>query len=117
MFFYHDVVYTTLKGKHHANRLILVTGATGKTGGAVAHQLLERGYFLRATVRTMDDRADALKALGAHVADFHELSSMRRAMEGVERVSLVYPPRGERRIEATMNGPTRPGFRNSCSTQ
>lgn len=83
--------------------LILVTGATGKTGSAVVRQLLDRGYRVRATVRTLDERADSLEALGAQVvvADFHDLRSMRDAMEGAGRVYFVYPPEGERLIEAT----------------
>ena len=35
---------------------ILVTGATGKTGGAVVAQLLEKGYPVRAIVRSQDKR-------------------------------------------------------------
>lgn len=83
--------------------LILVTGATGKTGGAVVRQLLDLGYPVRATVRTRDERAARLESLGADVviADFHDLRSMRSAMEGVDRVYFVYPPQGDRLIEAT----------------
>ena len=83
--------------------LILVTGATGKTGSAVVRQLLDRGYPVRATVRKRDVRADQLESLGAEVvvADFHDLRSMRDAMEGAGRVYFVYPPQGDRLIEAT----------------
>ncbi len=83
--------------------LILVTGATGKTGSAVVRQLLDRGYPVRATVRKRDERADELESLGAEVvvADFHDLRSMRDAMEGAGRVYFVYPPQGDRLIEAT----------------
>ena len=83
--------------------LILVTGATGKTGSAVVRQLLDRGYPVRATVRKRDERADELESLGAEVvvADFHDLRSMRDAMEGVGRVYFVYPPQGSRLVEAT----------------
>jgi len=34
--------------------LILVTGATGKTGAPVVKQLIERGYPVRAFVRGVD---------------------------------------------------------------
>ncbi len=83
--------------------LILVTGATGKTGSAVVRQLLDLGYPVRVTVRKQDERADELESLGAEVvvADFHDLRSMRGAMEGVGRVYFVYPPQGARLIEAT----------------
>ena len=83
--------------------LILVTGATGKTGSAVVGQLLDLGYPVRATVRKRDKRADALESLGAEVvvADFHDLRSMRNALKGVGRMYFVYPPQGDRLIEAT----------------
>ena len=83
--------------------LILVTGATGKTGSAVVRQLLDLGYPVRATVRKRDERAATLESLGAEVvvADFHDLRSMRAAMEGAERTYFVYPPQGGRLIEAT----------------
>ena len=83
--------------------LILVTGATGKTGSAVVRQLLDRGYPVRATVRKRDERADELESLGAEVvvADFHDLRSMRDAMEGAGRTYFVYPPQGGRLVEAT----------------
>ncbi len=83
--------------------LILVTGATGKTGSAVVRQLLDLGYPVRATVRKRDERATKLESLGAEVvlADFHDLRSMRGAMEGVSRLYFVYPPQGAQLIEAT----------------
>ncbi len=56
-------------------RIILVTGAAGKTGAPVVRQLLERGYPVRAFVRQIDDRSQRLSALGAEVVvgDFHDL--------------------------------------------
>ena len=83
--------------------LILVTGATGKTGSAVVRQLLDRGYPVRATVTRRDERATNLESQGAKVvlADFHDLRSMRGAMDGAGRAYFVYPPQGARLIEAT----------------
>ncbi len=83
--------------------LILVTGATGKTGSAVVRGLLDLKHPVRATVRKRDERADQLESLGAEVVvvDFHDLRSMRDAMEGARRVYFVYPPQGDRLIEAT----------------
>lgn len=40
--------------------IILVTGATGKTGAPVVRQLLERGYSVRAFVRKIDERSQRL---------------------------------------------------------
>ena len=42
------------------NPRILVTGATGKTGGAVVAQLLEKGFPVRAIVRSNDARRKGL---------------------------------------------------------
>jgi len=46
---------------------ILITGATGKIGGAVAAQLLSRGVAVRAFVRSDDARAERLRCAGAEV--------------------------------------------------
>jgi NAD(P)H dehydrogenase (quinone) len=85
------------------NPRILVTGATGKTGVEVVQQLRERGLPVRALVRRRDDRSARLEALGAEVTvgDLLEPESMRAAMQGVKRVYFVYPPQGERLMEAT----------------
>ena len=73
--------------------LILVTGATGKTGFATAKALLEKGYPVRALVRGASEKADALKSLGAAIAigNFHDSESLENAMEDVERAYLLYP--------------------------
>lgn len=74
--------------------LILVTGATGKTGAPVVEQLLEQDYPVRAFVRKIDDRSQRLRDLGAEVVvgDFHDLDAVRPAMKGVGRVYFCYPP-------------------------
>ena len=84
--------------------LILVTAAAGKTGAPVARQLLERGFPVRALVRRRDDRSERLEKLGAEVVlgDFLDLASMRKAMQGVERVYFCYPPQVEGLVEATV---------------
>src|SRR3979409_2105989 len=48
-----------------ASTRTLVTGATGKIGGAVAAQLLEKGVPTRALVHRDDERRARLRALGA----------------------------------------------------
>jgi uncharacterized protein YbjT (DUF2867 family) len=47
----------------HDKQIILVTGATGRQGGAVIRQLLRRGWKLRALSRQAD--GSAVKALVA----------------------------------------------------
>ena len=60
---------------------ILVTGATGKTGGAVVTQLLAKGYPVRATFRVQDARSDLLQRRGAEVevADIFDLPGINPA--------------------------------------
>ncbi|MEE9297048.1 MAG: NmrA family NAD(P)-binding protein [Phycisphaerae bacterium] len=85
--------------------MILVTGATGKSGANVVEQLIERGFPVRAMARRHDDRSERLEKLGARVVlgDFLELQSIRRATEGASRVYFCYPPQGERLVDATTN--------------
>ncbi len=74
---------------------VLVTGATGKQGGAVARALRERGQHVRALVRSPDsDGARALAALGAELArgDFDDTASLRAAMQGVDAVFAMSTP-------------------------
>jgi uncharacterized protein YbjT (DUF2867 family) len=87
----------------NTDRLILVTGAAGKTGAAVVEQMRERGFPVRALVRRRDDRSARLEALGAEVieGDLHDLGSMRKAMDGVKRIYFVYPPQAELLLEAS----------------
>jgi uncharacterized protein YbjT (DUF2867 family) len=50
------------------NKVIVVTGATGRQGGAVARALLQDGWHVRALTRNAaSDKARALLALGADV--------------------------------------------------
>jgi NAD(P)H dehydrogenase (quinone) len=70
---------------------VLVTGATGKTGGAVAHQLLADGWPVRALVHAEDVRSDALRRSGAEVvvADMFDAQQLQRALKGVQRAYYV----------------------------
>ena len=82
--------------------IILVTGATGKTGLPVIKQLVERKFLVRAFVHRMDERSERLKALGVEVVagDFLDLQSVRAAMQEVNRVYFCYPTL-DRLVEAT----------------
>lgn len=71
---------------------ILVTGATGKQGGAVARGLLARGYRVRAMTRHPEgEAAQALAELGAQVVrgDLDDPASLADAVEGVWGVFSV----------------------------
>ena len=72
---------------------ILVSGATGRTGGAAIDELLKMGQRVRAYVRSDDERARALRERGVDVAigDFTAIDDIRAAMEGVRSAYFLYP--------------------------
>ncbi|WP_405443759.1 SDR family oxidoreductase [Streptomyces avidinii] len=69
---------------------VLVTGATGNVGAKVVAELRERGIPVRAFVRD-PDRAAAVLGGETELAhgDFAEPASVRRALDGVERMFLL----------------------------
>ena len=73
-------------------RLILVCGATGSQGGAVARSLLDRGFRVGALTRDPQKaEARALADRGAEVVqgDMDDRSSVDRALEGAYAVFSV----------------------------
>jgi uncharacterized protein YbjT (DUF2867 family) len=76
-------------------RTIVVTGATGLQGGAVARRLLEDGWQVRGLTRNAASKqAQALRALGAEVVqgDMAEAASLRHAFEGACGIYSVQNP-------------------------
>jgi uncharacterized protein YbjT (DUF2867 family) len=74
---------------------VLVTGATGRQGGATARALLAAGVPVRALVRdAATDRAKAVEAFGAELVtgDLHDRDSVIRAAEGACAVFSVQMP-------------------------
>lgn len=72
--------------------IILVSGATGKQGGAVARELLSHGYKVRAMTRKPSGpEAKALAALGAEIvqADLDQPATLDEALAGVWGVFAV----------------------------
>ena len=72
---------------------ILVTGATGDTGGATIDALLKMGQRVRAYVRTDDERAAGLRQRGVEIAvgDLTNIDDLRAAMEGIRAAYFLYP--------------------------
>src|SRR4051794_30614806 len=76
-------------------REVLVAGATGAQGGAVARELLARGHRVRAYVRNPGSAAAAaLCGLGARLAvgDFDDAAALRAAATGVDTVYVMGTP-------------------------
>src|SRR6516165_953823 len=72
---------------------ILVSGATGRTGGAAIDELLKMGKRVRAYVRSDGEQAAALRARGVDIAvgDFSDIDDIRAAMEGIRSAYFLYP--------------------------
>lgn len=76
-------------------KVVAVTGATGRQGGAVARSLLDAGWHVRALTRNPNSaRAQALSALGAEIvqADMEDRQSLQRAFQGAHGVFSVQNP-------------------------
>jgi uncharacterized protein YbjT (DUF2867 family) len=74
---------------------VLVTGATGKQGGAAVEALLGRGHKVIALTRNPDsDRAKRLANRGVNVAagDFADFDSLVRAATGADAVYAMTTP-------------------------
>jgi len=88
-------------------RPILVTGAAGRVGGigrTVTELLLKRGRAVRVMVRVEDERARALREMGAEVVagDLLDLDSMHRAIAGCETMYFGMSV-SDSYLEATVN--------------
>jgi uncharacterized protein YbjT (DUF2867 family) len=73
-------------------KTVLVMGATGQQGGAVARELLAHGYNVMAMTRHPEsDRSQALANLGAEIirGDLADAASLEKAMGGVWGVFSV----------------------------
>lgn len=67
------------------DKLVLITGATGKQGGATAHELLAKGWKVRAMTRKPEsDAAKALAKAGAEIVkgDLDDAASLANALKG-----------------------------------
>ena len=68
------------------DKIILVTGATGKQGGATARNLIKAGVKVRALTRKPDSNsASTLRTLGIDVVkgNLNDIKSLDQAMQGV----------------------------------
>jgi uncharacterized protein YbjT (DUF2867 family) len=72
--------------------MILITGATGRVGGATLKQLVSKGIPVRVLLRH-PEKAAALADLGADpvIGDLAQQSSLEAALDGVSAALLVSP--------------------------
>lgn len=84
---------------------ILITGATGKTGGHAVEELLKSGAAVRALVHRIDDRSKALEARGVEVVqgDLTDSHAVHASLDGIDTAYFVYPIQSPGLIEATTH--------------
>jgi NAD(P)H dehydrogenase (quinone) len=76
-----------------ANSKILITGASGATGGHALATLQASGHDVRALVHEEDVRAVELRSSGTEVVvgDLLDIDTVRAALDGVDAAYYVYP--------------------------
>jgi uncharacterized protein YbjT (DUF2867 family) len=77
---------------------VVVTGATGKQGGAVVKSLLERGHEVRAVTRNPDSpKAKELASAGVKLlrASLEDTAALTKALEGATSLFAMTTPFGE----------------------
>src|ERR1700744_5067201 len=72
---------------------LLITGATGDTGGDAIDELLKTSVSIRALVHQEDERADLLRQKGIEVVvgDLLNLDDVTAALEGITNAYFVFP--------------------------
>src|SRR6266852_1900212 len=76
---------------------VVITGSTGKQGGAVARGLLERGHKVRAVTRdTNSSQAKSLASAGATLvaASLEDTAALTQALEGATSLFAMTTPSG-----------------------
>lgn len=82
-------------------KTILVTGATGRVGRQVVHQLVNRGADVRALVRD-PSKADFPASVNLVQGDMLDLESLRRAFAGVRTLFLLNAVAGDEFTQALI---------------
>ncbi|MEE2979511.1 MAG: NmrA family NAD(P)-binding protein [Pseudomonadota bacterium] len=80
---------------------ILVTGATGRVGRQVVHQLANRGADVRALVRD-PSKADFPASVNVVQGDMLDIESLRRAFVGVRTLFLLNAVAGDEFTQALL---------------
>src|SRR5882672_2121695 len=88
---------------HMAEKKILITGATGATGGNAITKLLELKVPVRALVHQHDARSEQLSAQGVEIVagDLSDFEAVSEALKGITGAYFVYPIQVLGLLEAT----------------
>ena len=86
-----------------AEKKILITGATGATGGHAIKSLLELNIPVRALVHQLDVRSERLSALGVEIVqgDLSDFEAVNGALKGITGAYFVFPIQIPGILEAT----------------
>src|SRR6185436_11886840 len=87
--------------------VVVVTGATGKQGGAAVKSLLERGHEVRAVTRNPDSaKAKELAKAGVAVlqASLEDTAALTKALEGATSLFAMTTPFEEGTQAETRQG-------------
>src|SRR5271170_4720906 len=86
-----------------AEKKILITGATGATGGHAIKRLLELNIPVRALVHLLDARSERLSALGVEIVqgDLSDFVAVNEALKGITGAYFVFPIQIPGILEAT----------------
>src|ERR1700728_3065767 len=83
---------SALSLKIRRRRMFLVTGITGKVGGATAERLLARGKQVRALVRNREKASSwAYQGVDLVGGDWNDSAAIERALKGVEGAFVMLP--------------------------
>jgi hypothetical protein len=82
---------------------VLITGATGATGGNAIKKLLELEVPLRALVHKVDERSEKLSSQGVEIVrgDLSDFEAVSEALQGITAAYFVFPVKVPGILEAT----------------
>src|SRR6266567_1892267 len=82
---------------------ILITGATGTTGGSAIVRLLELKVPVRAFVHRLDERSQKLSDQGVEIVqgDLSDFDAVNEALKGITEAYFVFPIQMPGILEAT----------------
>src|SRR5277367_634343 len=85
------------------SRKILITGATGATGGNAITKLLELKIPVRALIHQLDARSEELRASGVEIVqgDLNDFGAVSEALKGITGAYFVFPIQVPGILEAT----------------